>query len=88
MFDDLGESLTGITDAITSGTKDYVSAWFDNESDKVKSAAPEEQRPTYVPPQQPNGRPVEYRQGVTLSTTHLLIGLAIIGGALILAKRG
>ncbi len=88
MFDDLGESLIGITDSITSGTKQYVSSWFENEADKVKSAAPEEQRPTYIHPQQPNGRPVEYRQGVTLTMTHLLIGVAVLGGALLFAKRG
>ncbi|BCL69690.1 hypothetical protein TUMSATVNIG1_16460 [Vibrio nigripulchritudo] len=88
MLDDWGESLAGLTDSVISGGEKFVHAWFENEADKVKSAAPEEQRPHYVPAQQPNGQPIVYKQTLPINTTHILLGVLVVGGIVYLAKRG
>lgn len=60
LFDGWGETLSGITDAVTDGTEKYIGGWFDNETNKVVSAAPEENRETNPQAVQPNGQPVAY----------------------------
>lgn len=80
LLDNLGESLGGIWDSAVEGGNSWVDAWFNNEADKVSSAAPEENRvpDSQQPAQQPNGQPIWY--GLTTNQTLMVAG----GGALIL----
>ena len=67
LLDSLGETLGGLTDSVMSGGEKWLDAWFDNEADKVASAAPEEQRPAkhQEPAQQPTGQPIYYGPQMT-----------------------
>ncbi|MGF1732290.1 hypothetical protein [Photobacterium kasasachensis] len=73
MLDSLGESLGGLTDSILGGGEKLIDSWFDNEADKVASAAPEENRTTTheEPAQQPTGQPI---YPVNAMPTNLMFG--------------
>ncbi|GAL02950.1 hypothetical protein JCM19237_5843 [Photobacterium aphoticum] len=78
LLDSLGETLGGVWDSAMQGGEQWVQSWFDNEANKVASAAPEQNRvPQYLEPaKQPTGQPVP-ESGMDTQTM-LLIG----GGAL------
>lgn len=84
LFDGWGETLGGITDAITDGAEQYVGGWFDNETNKVVSAAPEENRETDPQAVQPNGQPVGYIMPPFSQNWPLYIGGGLL--ALVAAK--
>ena len=77
MFDDWGETLGGITDSIISGGESWVDGWFANETNKVKEAAPEQQRPKEEPARQPDGQPINYQP---LTSTNMML---MIGGGMV-----
>lgn len=80
LFDGWGETLSGITDAVVDGSEKYIDSWFASESDKVKSAAPEENRPTVAQSVQPDGQPVGYMLPPMRENLALYLG----GGLLLL----
>ena len=86
LFDDAGEWFGGITDTVVEGGERYWSAWIDSEVEKTKEAAPEEQRPTSEPAQQPTGElvnplPVQPNYGFNTQTALIagVWGLAVLG---------
>ncbi len=87
MFDDWGETLGGLADSMVTGSQQVMDSWFDNESEKVRSAAPEEQRPTQQAAVQPNGQPVAQRYALGLTPAQALMGLAVVGGLFFLATK-
>lgn len=80
LFDGWGETLSGITDAVVNGGEKYIDSWFTNESDKIQSAAPEENRPIVHQSVQPDGRPVGYMLPPVRDNVALYLG----GGLLLL----
>ncbi|MCW8330879.1 hypothetical protein MD588_18970 [Photobacterium sp. SDRW27] len=78
LLDSLGESLGGLTDSVLSGGEKFVDSWFDNEANKVASAAPEENRPAthQEPAQQPTGQPIHY--GMPSTNTLLMVGGGVV----------
>ncbi|MGF1723200.1 hypothetical protein [Photobacterium nomapromontoriensis] len=85
LFDSWGESLGGIWDSALNGGEQWVESWFDNEADKVTSAAPEENRvpQNQEPAKQPDGQPI-YSGGLTTHTA-LMIGGGVIVAVLAVA---
>ena len=88
LLDTVGETLGGIWDTASTGGEAWLNSWFDNEADKVSSAAPEENRtPQHQEPaQQPSGQPV-----YTVSqdnTALLLIGGGVLALAVVMLIRG
>ncbi|GHA34297.1 hypothetical protein ACFFLZ_06405 [Photobacterium aphoticum] len=78
LLDSLGETLGGVWDSAMQGGEQWVQSWFDNEADKVASAAPEQNRvPQYLEPaKQPTGQPI---QPTGMDTqTMLLIGGGVV----------
>ncbi|PSU34667.1 hypothetical protein [Photobacterium lutimaris] len=88
LLDSVGETLGGIWDTASDGGEAWLNSWFDNEAEKVASAAPEENRtPQHKEPaQQPTGQPI-YTSGVS-NTALMLMGGGIAALALVLLLRG
>ena len=88
LLDSVGETLGGIWDTASDGGEAWLNSWFDNEAEKVASAAPEENRtPQHKEPaQQPTGQPI-YKTGVT-NTALMLMGGCIAALALVMLLRG
>lgn len=78
-LDDIGEFATGVTNTVSQGAERYFDAWVDNEVQETKSAAPEQNRTTVIPAQEPTGEPVSSSTPTYgLNTQTLLIG-AVVG---------
>lgn len=78
LLDSLGETLGGLTDSVLSGGEKLVDSWFDNEAEKVASAAPEENRTVThkEPAQQPTGQPIYPAN--TMPTSMMMFGGMIV----------
>lgn len=88
LLDTVGETLGGIWDTASDGGEAWLNSWFDNEAEKVSSAAPEENRtPQHKEPaQQPTGQPI-YTM-MPGNTSMMLMGGSIALLALVMLLRG
>ncbi|NAW64522.1 hypothetical protein [Photobacterium halotolerans] len=57
-WDSMGETLGGVFDTVGNSAGDLWDAVVDSEVDRIKSSAPEENRPKQDAAQQPGGQPV------------------------------
>lgn len=84
-WDDLGETLTGITDTVANAGQSYIDGWTQWQVDSMKSAAPEQNRPTVEPAQEYTGEKVDsalYSSPQNGTQTALVVaawGLAFVG---------
>ncbi|MGF1734349.1 hypothetical protein [Photobacterium satsumensis] len=88
LLDSVGETLGGIWDTASDGGEAWLNSWFDNEANKVVSAAPEENRTPQrqEPAQQPTGQPI-YTMAPS-NTSMMLMGGSIALLALVILLRG
>ncbi|MGR5142052.1 hypothetical protein ACQKPX_10285 [Photobacterium sp. DNB23_23_1] len=88
LLDSVGETLGGIWDTASDGGEAWLNSWFDNEANKVASAAPEENRtPQHQEPaQQPTGQPI-YSM-MPSNTPMILMGGSVALLALVILLRG
>ncbi|MGR5064678.1 hypothetical protein [Photobacterium sp. DNB22_13_2] len=88
LLDSVGETLGGIWDTASDGGEAWLNSWFDNEAEKVASAAPEENRtPQHQEPaKQPTGQPI-YTMAPN-NTAMMLMGGGMVVLALVVLLRG
>ena len=88
LLDNIGETLGGIWDTAAAGGESWLNSWFDNEAEKVASAAPEENRtPQHQEPAtQPTGQPI-YSM-MPSNAALMLMGGGIAALALVMLIRG
>jgi len=89
LLDSLGETLGGLTNSALSGGQQYIDSWFDNEADKVASAAPEENRTVThkEPAQQPTGQPI-YPANTMPTSMMMFGGMMVLMLFMLLMLRG
>jgi hypothetical protein len=80
-WDELGETLNGITQTVATAGQSYINGWTEAQVDTMKSSIPEQNRTAEDPALQPTGELVAY--GAAQNTQQLLVygvwGLALIG---------
>jgi hypothetical protein len=79
-WDDLGETLNGITSTVATAGQSYIDGWTETQVETMKSSIPEKNRAAQDPALQPTG---EIAYGAAQNTQQLLVygvwGLAFIG---------
>lgn len=76
LWDDIGETLTGVSDSAKSIYDDWTGTGEEN-TQAAASAAPELNRETQPAAQQPTGEPVAQVAGVSQQTV-LIVGVIIL----------
>jgi hypothetical protein len=84
-WDDMGETLSGLTDTVVNAGQSYIDGWTNWQVDSMRTASPEQNRPTVEPAQEPTGEVVNPslysspQNGTQTALVMAVWGLAFVG---------